>query len=198
MRTCIGLISLLLWARLCKAFLVEARWFHKQHTPTLKEYLDNGWVSTSCPLIVSFLYTLMLQKMTEEDVDDINKYEKLISLMSLIFRLCDDLATSKAETERGDVAKSIECYMHEAKVSEEVAREHMKHLIDDAWKELNEYCLQSSHLHRPFVNAVINCARGGSFLYNHGDDFGRPSHEADLQAAKLFFQPIPLSGPNKK
>ncbi|KAL6012551.1 hypothetical protein ACLOJK_003040 [Asimina triloba] len=146
-------------------------------------YLDNGWVSIGCPLIVSYLYTVMLQNMTEEDLDDINKYEKLISLMGLIFRLSDDLATSKEEMERGDVAKSIQCYMHEAKVSEEIAREHVKHLIDDAWKELNEeYCLKSSHLHRSFVNAVINVARGGSFLYNHGDGFGRPSLEADLQA----------------
>ncbi|PIA43665.1 hypothetical protein AQUCO_01800018v1 [Aquilegia coerulea] len=33
------------WADLCKAYLIEAKWFYTGYTPTLKEYLENAVVS---------------------------------------------------------------------------------------------------------------------------------------------------------
>uniref|UniRef100_A0A6N2LMF5 Terpene synthase N-terminal domain-containing protein n=1 Tax=Salix viminalis TaxID=40686 RepID=A0A6N2LMF5_SALVM len=49
----------------------------------------------------------------------IEEYPDIIRWSSMIFRLADDLATSSDELKRGDVSKSIQCYMHETEVSEE-------------------------------------------------------------------------------
>lgn len=38
------------------------------------------------------------------------------------------LFLAQAKLERGDVPKSIQCYMHEPSVSEDVARDHIKGL----------------------------------------------------------------------
>lgn len=44
----------------------------------------------------------------------------------------------KHEMERGDTPISIQCYMNDTGVSKEEAREHIKYLIGETWKELNE------------------------------------------------------------
>ncbi|CAK9187057.1 unnamed protein product [Ilex paraguariensis] len=35
------------WADLCQAFLLEAEWNYRKHTPTLEDYLENAWRSVS-------------------------------------------------------------------------------------------------------------------------------------------------------
>ncbi|KAE8689902.1 hypothetical protein F3Y22_tig00110931pilonHSYRG00264 [Hibiscus syriacus] len=37
------------WADLCKAYLLEAKWFHSGYKPTFKEYIDNAWASIAAP-----------------------------------------------------------------------------------------------------------------------------------------------------
>ncbi|KAL6011558.1 hypothetical protein ACLOJK_002006 [Asimina triloba] len=185
-----------LLATQCNTYLVEAQWFYKDYTPTLEEYLNNASVSIGCSLVLAHAYAFILQQLTKEDIDDRDKYLKLIALTSLIFRLFDDLSTSEAELRRGDVSKSIQCYMNEANVSEEIARERIRDMISDAWKELNEESLKSSSLRRSFVNAIINGARAGAATYHHGDGFGHPDHEVKGQALSLFFEPLALKGPN--
>ncbi|KAE8706846.1 hypothetical protein F3Y22_tig00110388pilonHSYRG00401 [Hibiscus syriacus] len=41
------------------------------------------------------------------------------------------------ELKRGDVAKSIQCYMREHGVSEEATRQQIKNLMREAWKKIN-------------------------------------------------------------
>ncbi|OVA14469.1 Terpene synthase [Macleaya cordata] len=50
-----------------------------------------------------------------------NNNPDLLRWSSMIVRLADDLGTSTDELARGDVAKSIQCYMHQTGVSEFIA-----------------------------------------------------------------------------
>ncbi|KAL4200965.1 hypothetical protein AMTRI_Chr02g213770 [Amborella trichopoda] len=83
-----------MWTELCKAFLVEAKWYKMGYTPTLDEYLSNGWISSSGPLILVHAYFLVAQNITEEAINCVSNGHNLIRWPSLIFRLCNDLATS--------------------------------------------------------------------------------------------------------
>ncbi|KAJ0017280.1 hypothetical protein Pint_11432 [Pistacia integerrima] len=38
------------WADLCKAYLLEAKWYKNGYTPTLEEYMANAWISIGAPL----------------------------------------------------------------------------------------------------------------------------------------------------
>jgi hypothetical protein len=42
------------------------------------------------------------------------------------------------ELERGDVPKSIQCYMNENGATEEDARKYIRFLISTMWKKMNE------------------------------------------------------------
>ncbi|MBO8631009.1 terpene synthase/cyclase family protein, partial [Staphylococcus aureus] len=121
------------------SYLVEARWYSNGYKPTLEEYLGNARTSISGTVILVHAYFSFGQKMPFEALNYSNT-SSVIKWSSMILRLCNDLGTSSDEVARGDVPKSIQCYMYEAGVSESVARDHIKYLIAEAWKKMNE-CL---------------------------------------------------------
>ena len=85
---------ILQWADLCKAFLVEARWYHTGYTPTLQEYLSNAWISVSGPVILLHSYFFVTNPITEEALESLERNRNIIRWSSLLVRLTDDLGTS--------------------------------------------------------------------------------------------------------
>ncbi|KAF8391458.1 hypothetical protein HHK36_023763 [Tetracentron sinense] len=110
---------------------------------------------------------------------------------SLITRLSDDLGTSKAEMVRGDVAKSIQCYMNKVGVSEKQAREHIEGLVKDSWKKLNGECVKTS-FPRPIVNMSLNMARTAQFIFQHGNGIGTSEGVTKDRVMSSFIEPIPI------
>ncbi|CAI0550292.1 unnamed protein product [Linum tenue] len=135
-----------LWADMLKAFLKEAKWSHKEiDPPRFSEYLENAWRSVSGTVILVHTYYLLDGDEHMNDFDSTKKtllqlmtYDKILRWPSIIFRLCNDLATSSEEIARGGTVNSISCYMNDNGVNEEQARQHIKVLIDGAWKKMNQ------------------------------------------------------------
>ncbi|KAK9093209.1 hypothetical protein Syun_028120 [Stephania yunnanensis] len=180
------------WADLCKAYLVEARWFHNKYTPTLEEYLENAWVSISAPVMLVHSYFFVKQEITTEALQCLDRYPDIIRWSSMILRLCDDLGTATAELERGDVAKSIQCYMKETGVSEEVAREYIKHLIGEIWKKLNKERVDYSLFSKPFIGTAVNLARMAQCMYQYGDGHGDSDGYTKNRVMSLLVEPLSL------
>ncbi|RWV82211.1 hypothetical protein GW17_00056305 [Ensete ventricosum] len=86
-----------------------------------------------------------------------------MSLMSFVLQ---------AELARGDVSKSIQCYMHERNVSEDVAREKLREMIRVNWRALNGDRTSSSPPEEYFKRVAINIPRMAQFLYEYGDGYG--------------------------
>ncbi|TQE04163.1 hypothetical protein C1H46_010275 [Malus baccata] len=49
------------WATLCKAFLLEARWFSCRHLQNSEEYLNNGFISSGVPVVLTHAFFLLGQ-----------------------------------------------------------------------------------------------------------------------------------------
>lgn len=82
------------WTDLLKSYLQEAKWYFTGYTPTLEKYIDNAWMSISCPLMLIYTYFLVSTKITEEAVECLKGYPDLIKWSSVVFRLINDLGTS--------------------------------------------------------------------------------------------------------
>ena len=80
------------------------------------------------------------------------------------------LSIDQNELKRGDVPKSIQCYMHETGVTEDEARQHIKFLISETWKQMNEDSKANSLFSEKFVETARNLARMGQFMYQYGDE----------------------------
>ncbi|KAI3852796.1 hypothetical protein MKX03_028630 [Papaver bracteatum] len=184
------------WVDICKAYLVEATWYYSGYTPTLGEYTDNAWITIGGPLLSICAYCQLgsHENITKEALECMNNNQSdLIRWSSMILRFADDLGTSKDELERGDVAKSIQCYMHETGASEFVARQHIQHLISASWKKMNTSLSASRDVFpSSFINTVLNIARMGQYTYQYGDGYGIPYREAKDRIMSIIVKPIPV------
>jgi (-)-alpha-terpineol synthase len=82
------------WKDLCKAYLVEARWYHNGCAPTLDEYLENAWVSISGNIILSYAFCIN-DYVTAKDLELFSAgYPDIVRYSSMNLRLYNDLVTS--------------------------------------------------------------------------------------------------------
>ncbi|KAE9593485.1 hypothetical protein Lal_00029081 [Lupinus albus] len=180
------------WIEFSKALFVEAKWYSEGYIPSLKEYLNNAWISSSGPLILLHIYfATIMHEVTYDEIDDfLHTYEDLVYNISLIIRLCNDLGTTVAERERGDAASSILCYMNEMDVSEEKARKHIQEMINNAWKKINWYGTTIVASMEPFVTQARNAARVAHTLYQNGDGFGIQDRDIKKHILSLVVEPL--------
>jgi (-)-alpha-terpineol synthase len=97
------------------------------------------------------------------------------------------------ELERGDIPKSIQCYMNETGASEEDARDYIRSLISATWKKMNEERrTASSPFSQTLIEIAMNVARMAQCMYLHGDGHGVQDRETKDRVLSLFIHPIPL------
>ncbi|CAM0151658.1 unnamed protein product [Urochloa decumbens] len=182
------------WHDLCKAFLVEARWHQQGYTPSFREYLANGWVTSTGPL-------LLLHALPAAAGASVLRAggapPRLLELSSTIFRLRNDCVSHQAESERGDVPSAIACCMAEKWCAgEEQAHAAIQGLIADTWKMLNKEMSSASADHHQSMPAVanklcLNLARIIHCIYQDGDGITSPTHRIKSMITDLLFNPIP-------
>ncbi|XP_028550893.1 terpene synthase 10-like isoform X1 [Dendrobium catenatum] len=182
------------WLDLCKAYMVEVRWYYNGYCPTFAEYLDNAWISVAAPL-GSVMTLCLSENLTNLSLEGFDFYPSIIRQSSIIFRLYNDLGTSKGELRRGDVSKSLQCYMKEKHVSELEAQKCMKSIINKCWKELNREWIKASRYEETFKMVAINLPRVAHLFYLQSND----ENVVELNLEKmndyvisLFFKPITL------
>ncbi|PSR84547.1 (-)-alpha-terpineol synthase [Actinidia chinensis var. chinensis] len=122
-----------MWADLCKCYLVEAKWYYSGYTPTFQEYMENAWISISAPVILTHAYFLCTNLITKEGAECVERNPNIIRWSATILRLADDLGTSQDEMKRGEVPKSIQCYINWCN-RERCARTHQ--ILD--WRDVEE------------------------------------------------------------
>jgi alpha-farnesene synthase len=64
------------------------------YIPSLQEYLNNAWITSSGPLILLHSYFATMFEYTDEIDDFPHIYVDLVYNVSLIIRLCNDLGTA--------------------------------------------------------------------------------------------------------
>ncbi|KAJ0968574.1 hypothetical protein J5N97_025491 [Dioscorea zingiberensis] len=83
------------WAKLCNAFLQEAKWFTSGQVPNKDEYLRNAVISSGVFIVIVHLFFLMGNGLTKENVEHIEEDPSFISYTGTILRLWDDLGSAK-------------------------------------------------------------------------------------------------------
>ncbi|CAA7049793.1 unnamed protein product [Microthlaspi erraticum] len=186
------------WADLCKAYLVEAKWYKRGYKPSVEEYMQNAWISISAPTILIHFYCVFSNQISVQILETLSQHQQdVVRCSATVLRLANDLGTSPDELARGDVLKSVQCYMHETAASEEKARAHVHRMISDTWSEMN-YETKTARssvlgLHRGFVEAAMNLARMSQCMYQYGDGHGCPDKAKTVdRVLSLLVNPIPF------
>ncbi|KAL3627590.1 hypothetical protein CASFOL_028953 [Castilleja foliolosa] len=180
-----------LWAEQSRAYYLEARWFHSGYIPTTDEYLNLAWVSVTGPVILLHAYFSISKPINKSQLTNLELYPGLIRWPSMVLRLADDLGTSSEEMKKGDVHKSIQCYMHETGCCEEDARKYVKHLIDVNLKKMNKDILMEKPIGK-FSKVAMSLARIALCMYQFGDGYGAPHLETKENMVLLIIKPISM------
>ncbi|KAG5555549.1 hypothetical protein RHGRI_006256 [Rhododendron griersonianum] len=96
------------------------------------------------------------------------------------------------EMKRGDIPKSIQCYMHETGASEKEAKEHIKYLIGETWKKMNKDRGVESPCSHTFVELALNLGRMAQCMYQYGDGHAAQGVETKDRVLSLLINPVPL------
>ncbi|KAK7404929.1 hypothetical protein VNO78_05989 [Psophocarpus tetragonolobus] len=180
------------WSDMLKAFLKEAKWSRDKNVPKFDDYLNNAWVSVSGVVILTHAYFLLNHSITKEALESLDNYHAMLQRPSIIFRLCNDLGTSKAELANGEAASSIVCYMRERGASEESAYKHIRGLLNETWKKMNKDRVSQSPFQKPFVETAMNLGRISQCTYQYGDGHGAPDSTTKNRIQSLIIEPIAI------
>ncbi|URE19453.1 Myrcene synthase, chloroplastic [Musa troglodytarum] len=134
------------WADVCKSYLVEAKWYHRGCTPKFGEYLNNAWTSVvQAParwwtdLGLAQWLPFFRDRLTENyfwtALQSICKYQDFEGWSSMIYRLYNDLATSKICTLSTQHIRK--CNIFSLSLSFVCCNPVLRELIRANWRALN-------------------------------------------------------------
>ncbi|MED6110806.1 hypothetical protein PIB30_046284 [Stylosanthes scabra] len=175
------------WERLCKAFLVEAKWFDSGKNPSAEEYLKNGIISSGVHIVLIHIFFMLGEGLTNQNVKIIDGIPDIISSTATILRLWDDLGNAEDENQEGNDGSYVDCLLMEKKrLSRKEARDQVMNLINDAWKRLNQECLFERTFPAAFRKASLNLARMVPLMYTYDNNHSLPKLEQQVKS--LIYQ----------
>ncbi|CAL5431425.1 unnamed protein product [Camellia sinensis] len=155
-----------------------AKWYYNGYTPTFEEYMKNSWISMPAPVFLVHAYFSDPKSVTKE------ASECLLESNPNIIRW-----TSYKEATSLNQSNAI-CMKTGA--PENDAHEHMKYLIGETWKKMNEDGAANCLFTKTFIGNAMNLARMTQCMYQYGDGFGAPGKETKYRVLSLVVNPVPL------
>ncbi|PQQ16398.1 (-)-germacrene D synthase-like [Prunus yedoensis var. nudiflora] len=175
-----------------RAYFREAKWLHQKYTPTMDEYMSAA-LDTSYFMMATTSFVGMGDIATKDSMDWVfNDPTKMVKAASLIGRLIDDIKSHQFEQKRGHVASAVECYMKEYGATEEEANIELSKQVNNAWKDINEACIQNTTIPMPLLLRILNLARAIEVIYKHDDGFTHAGIFLKDSVVSLFVEPVPL------
>nr|WBO38683.1 terpene synthase 12 [Aquilaria agallochum] len=177
--------------RQATAYFTEARWFSRNYTHTLEEYLKLGIHTSASPLLTLSSLLGMGDNISRDAFEWILSTPKFVIACSLIGRLIDDIMSHEFEKNRGHADTAVECYMKEYGATKQEAVKELYTRIESAWKDMNEGLLRPTEVPKVVLMRVLNFTRSYHVMYADTDAYTFPDYLKDFVAALLVHQ-LPL------
>nr|XP_051209489.1 alpha-copaene synthase-like [Lolium perenne] len=151
---------------LAKLEFTLLQYVHSKELKSLSRWDYNG--ESLLPEYLKMFYNLLLTTFKEFE-DQLGLEER-----NQVVHVKKELGKNK-----GDMATTVECYMHEHKVNSEAALAHIDSFMENEWKTINQARFENDA--SGFLKTVINFAAGTSLFYGRnkeGYTFGTQLQEA--------------------
>lgn len=173
-----------------RLYFAEARWLHEDYIPSMDEYMRIAIPSVGNTLLSTISLVGMGDIVTKDSFEWLAKDPKILRASNIIFRLMDDLVSSKFEKEREHVASSIDCYMKQHGVSEQETVDVFNKQVADSWKDINEEFLRPTAVPLPVLMRILNLTRVVDLLYKGEDGYTRVGKVMKEGVASLLIDPV--------
>ncbi|GMJ10480.1 terpene synthase 21 [Hibiscus trionum] len=177
--------------RLVTNYQAELQWHHDGCVPTFEEYTSVAMKTSTYDTFITISYIGMGKMAGIEAFEWQRNDPKIMKALNVIGRLMNDIVSHKFEQSREHAPSSVECYMKQHNLSEELTLKEFEKLLEDAWKDVNEECMRPTVVPRDLLLRQLNFARPSYFFYKHGDGYTHPEFVKD-EICALFVDPIPI------
>ncbi|GMJ10482.1 terpene synthase 21 [Hibiscus trionum] len=172
-------------------YQAEVKWYHDGYVPTFEEYMSVSMKTSTFDPCVAISFIGMGEVAEIQAFEWLRNDPKIMKATNVIGRLMDDIVSHKFEQLREHAPSSVECYMRQHTLSEELTLKDFKKLLEDAWKDINEECMRPTAVPRDLLLRPLNFARASYLCYKHGDGYTNWEYMKDDIFA-LFVNPIPI------
>nr|GME01989.1 (-)-germacrene D synthase-like [Ipomoea batatas] len=177
--------------KLVGAYFDEAKWFHNRCTPKFEEYMKVALVSCAYMMLsTTSLVGMHEDFVTKEALDWMSKEPLIVQAATVICRLMDDMAGHEFEQQRGHVDSAVECYMKQYGKSKEETFNEFHERVSNAWKDINQECLNPTAFPMSILIRVVNLARVIDLLYKDGDTYTHSATELKDIITPVLIDPI--------
>uniref|UniRef100_A0A0D9VU95 Terpene synthase n=1 Tax=Leersia perrieri TaxID=77586 RepID=A0A0D9VU95_9ORYZ len=175
-------------------FLREAKWSNDNYTPSFTEQLEVS-IMSSYPLLTPLV---LMGVHDNKGVATAEAFEWAATIPDLIIasgevaRFLNDIASNKVRKNKKDMSSSVECYMAEHGVDQEVAIAALAMLVEHAWRRINQSCMEMDPVLQPAAQLVVNMTRALEVIYLGGRDVYSFGNDLDGLVTSLFLDPDTL------
>lgn len=178
--------------KLIQSYSKETEWLNKNYVPTVEEYTENGIV-TSAYFVISTISFMGMGDVASKEVFEWNSNEpKIVEAASIISRFMNDIMSHEFEQQRGHAASIVECYMKQYGIGRQEAVGEVQKQIENAWKDINEGCLNPTLVPKPILTRVLNLARVLDVVYKDTDGYTFSEIGLKDTITSLIVDPIPF------
>ncbi|KAM0837124.1 hypothetical protein ACQ4PT_061864 [Festuca glaucescens] len=170
-------------------YLQEAEWSHHNYKPRFNDQVEVSSICSGAPLACVGLFVGMGDTATKEVLKWALGCTDAVKASAVVTRLMNDLASFKRGKNKNDVASSVECYISEHGVTDDVAIAKIGSMIEDAWKTTNQARFELAQLF-PAVQRVVNVSISMWFMYANQKDAFTFSNGLDRTIRRMFVNPI--------
>nr|E2E2N7.1 RecName: Full=Bicyclo-germacrene synthase; AltName: Full=Allo-aromadendrene synthase; AltName: Full=Geraniol synthase; AltName: Full=Limonene synthase; AltName: Full=Terpene synthase 4; Short=OvTPS4; AltName: Full=Terpinolene synthase [Origanum vulgare]ADK73618.1 terpene synthase 4 [Origanum vulgare] len=168
------------------AFFEEAKWIYNNSIPTVEEYMKVAFVTCGYMMLsTTSLVGVGSDRVSKADFDWIVNEPLIVRASCVICRLMDDLVGDEYE----EKPSSVLCYMKQYVVSKDEARARLEQQVKDAWKDMNEECIEPRPASMQILTRVLNLGRVIHLLYREGDSYTDPNRSKEW-VKMVFVDPI--------
>uniref|UniRef100_A0A0E0HSH4 Sesquiterpene synthase n=1 Tax=Oryza nivara TaxID=4536 RepID=A0A0E0HSH4_ORYNI len=177
---------------LIKGYSEEIKWRDDHYIPkTIEEHLELSRTTVGAFQLACASLVGMGDFITEDTLDYLLTYPKLLKSYTTCVRLSNDIASTKREQAGDHYASTIQCYMLQHGTTIHEACIGIKELIEDSWKDMMKEYLAPTNLQAKIVaRTVIDFARTGDYIYKQADSFTFSHTIKDMIASLYVFAAV--------
>ncbi|XP_064986606.1 (S)-beta-bisabolene synthase-like isoform X1 [Musa acuminata AAA Group] len=175
-----------------RAYFVESRWRDEKYVPTLEEHLGVSKMSSACPLLASASLVGMGEVATKEAFEWVASFPKIVEALAAIGRIMNDITSYEREGKREHVVSTVHCCMKEYGTSIDDACKKLQEMVEDAWKDINQECLNPTTFLAPLLQTSLYFTRILENVYKYIDAYTESNTTMRECISLLLVQPVPI------
>ncbi|KAG2641123.1 (E)-beta-caryophyllene synthase-like isoform X4 [Panicum virgatum] len=172
-----------------KRYGAERKWRDERYVPAkIEEHLQISVASSGCMHLANITFVLMGDVTTREAIEWAFSFPEMIRAACTVGRICNDIMSHEREQVSKHVASTVETCMKEYGMTVHQAYEKLRALIDEAWMDIVQGCLDQPYP-MEILEKVVNIARTMDKMYKRDDAYTDPYSLKDT-ITSMYVNPV--------